>query len=179
MTPTTPTSAAELLQQYARTRDAEAFAQLVERYQSLVFATCRRRLHTTADLDDAVQETFLRLATKSAEIRANLGAWLHTCAVNVATDLNRRRATTHRHERAVARPELTTDEAQRTLAELRDHLDAAMLRLDSDQRELIIQRFFEGRPQTEIAAAENVTPAAISRRLDRAIAALRDQIAQM
>src|ERR1700677_1137440 len=91
----------ELLIRYARRRDAEAFAVLVERYQRLIFSTCRRRLHHSADVDDAVQETFLRMAKASGSVRSNVGAWLHRCATNVSTDLNRRRQTRERHESQV------------------------------------------------------------------------------
>ena len=58
-----------LLANYAMRRDAEAFAQLVTRYQRLIFATCRRVLHEPQDVDDAVQETFLRLAFTNVPLR--------------------------------------------------------------------------------------------------------------
>src|SRR5580658_3014345 len=61
---------------YAATRDSEAFAEIVTRYQRLVFATCRRKLRNPADVDDAVQETFLRLAQRAAELHTNPGGWL-------------------------------------------------------------------------------------------------------
>ena len=168
----------DLLADYTKTLNAEAFAQLVERYQRLVFSTCRRRLHAAGDVDDAVQETFLRLAKTATARRDNLGAWIYRCAVNVATDHNRRRSTRDRHESAAARPEITTN-ADRELAELREHLDAAMARLDDAQRELIVQRFFAGRSQADLAAAAGVTPSAISHRLDRAVDALRQHLSKL
>src|SRR5437588_3633303 len=73
---------ANLLQAYATHRDAESFAQIVRQYQRFIFATCRRRLQNADDVDDAVQETFLRLAQKAGELHSNIGGWLHTCAVN-------------------------------------------------------------------------------------------------
>src|SRR5262249_8945680 len=87
---------------YAATLDPESFAQLVEQYQRLVFATCRRKLHDPADLDDAVQETFLKLAQKAGELKSNVGGWLHRCAVNVAIDINRRRSRQQRYESEAA-----------------------------------------------------------------------------
>src|SRR5271170_204377 len=97
------------LAQYAKTRDAEAFAQLVTQYQSLVFATCRRQLRNPADIEDAVQETFLRLAQKASQLHTNLGAWLNTCAVNVSIDINRCRQSRLRHESAAASNSTTDD----------------------------------------------------------------------
>ncbi len=168
------TNDADLLDRYAARRDAEAFGQLVDRYQRLVWATCRRRVRAAGDVDDAVQETFLRLARSGP--RANLGGWLHRCAANVSADLNRRHATRARHEAAAARPEVDAG-ASPELIDLREHLDTALDRLDAPQRELIVQRFFAGRTQAEIAAAAGVTPSAVSHRLDRAVDALRQHLA--
>lgn len=168
------------LQQYASERDAEAFSRIVEEYQRFVLATCRRRLHDPSDVDDAVQETFLRLAKKADELKSNVGGWLHRCAVNVSTDLNRRRAARRQHEHAAAehRP-ISTPDLQQELSELREHLDAALEKIDAEQRELIIQRFFVGRQQIDIAAAEGVAASTITHRLGAAIAALRAQLDAM
>ena len=133
-----------LLQRYASGRDTEAFALLVRQYQRFVFATCRRRLQSTADVEDAVQETFLRLAQNAGRINSNVGGWLHRCAMNTATDLNRRRTTRTRHESAAAIPSDAASDAQRELAELRQQVDAALAKLPEAQRELVIQRYFVG-----------------------------------
>src|SRR5262245_403127 len=132
-------SQADPVTTYATTRDAEAFAQLVNEYQRLVFATCRRKLHDQADVDDAVQETFLKLAQRAGELRSNVGGWLHRCAVNVAIDINRRRQRRAKYEsQAAARPNRGSDDPQQMLTDLREQIDLAMEKLDDDQRELII-----------------------------------------
>src|SRR4051812_21008145 len=141
------------LSHYAATRDAEAFAQIVSEYQAFIFATCRRRLRNAEDVDDAVQETFLRLARKAGEVHENVGGWLYRCAVNVTVDMGRRRSSQRRHETTVAADSFAAaDDVQGDLAELREHLDAAMAKLDDAQRDLIIQRYFLGRKQVELAA---------------------------
>jgi RNA polymerase sigma-70 factor (ECF subfamily) len=165
----------DLLNRYAHDRDAEAFAQLVDCYQRLILSTCRRRLHDAADLDDAVQETFLRMAKAAGTLRNNVGAWLHRCAVNVSTDYNRRRDARLRHEsQAVQNPAASA--AQQELAELREHLDAALEKLDTSERELIVRRFFIGRSQVELASEAGVAPSTISVRLNQAIEHLRDHL---
>ena len=165
----------QLLQAYASHRDAEAFAEIVRRYQRLIFATCRRTLHHADDTDDAVQETFLRLAEKSGELRTNLGAWLHTCAIHVSIDTNRRRSTRSRHESAAQTGEIVND-PKHELRELREHLDKALEKIEADQRELIIQRFFVGRSQIDLAAEAGVSPSAITHRMNGAIDALRQYL---
>ena len=116
---------AQLLNAYATHRDAEAFAQIVRRYQQLIFATCRRTLHHPDDTDDAVQETFLKLAQKAGDLRTNLGGWLHACAVHVCIDTNRRREVRARHESS-GQPAPAATEPQMQLAELGEHLDQAL-----------------------------------------------------
>ena len=169
-----------LLGQYASSRNAEAFARIIEEYQQFVFATCRRKLHDPADIDDAVQETFLRLAQKAGELHSNLGGWLHRCASNVSIDLNRRRSARKAHEAVAAsdRKEGTLN-AQQMLTELREHLDTALEKLDPEPRELIIQRYFVGRQQSELAEELNVAPSTITHRLERAIELLRSQLKMM
>jgi RNA polymerase sigma factor (sigma-70 family) len=168
---------ADLLSAYATRRDPEAFAQIVSQYQRFIFATCRRRLQSAEDIDDAVQETFLRLAQKAGELHTNIGGWLHTCAVNVTIDLNRRRLSRQRHESATAAPpSKPADNEQQELTELREHLDAALERLSPEQRDLIVQRYFVGRQQIDLAAEAKVAPSTITHRLDRAIEQLRHHL---
>jgi RNA polymerase sigma factor (sigma-70 family) len=172
---------ADLLRSYAIRRDAEAIAEIVRLHQRMVLATCRRNLHDPADLDDAVQETFLRLAQKAGELKSNLAGWLYRCAGNVATDINRRRASRQKHEAAAAihPAQGLEDDPQRQLAELREHLDAAMARLDPAEADLIAERFFVGRPQTELAIELGLSQSAVSARIDRAVESLRRHLGTM
>ena len=57
-----------LLQQYARTRDADAFAELVHRYADMVYATCLRITANAHDAEDAAQESFLELARRARSV---------------------------------------------------------------------------------------------------------------
>jgi RNA polymerase sigma-70 factor (ECF subfamily) len=166
----------DLLTRYAVNKDAEAFAQIVTQYQRLVFATCRRTLHNPEDVEDAVQETFLRLAQRAPGLRANLGGWLHACAANIAVDMNRRRTSRSRHESAIVRQGVSENDPQRTLAELREHLDVAIQKLAPEDRDLVIQRFFVGRPQVELAEEAGVAPSTITHRVERAVEALREHL---
>jgi hypothetical protein len=60
-----------LLDRWNRTRDADAFAELVTRYAGLVYGTCRRVLRDEREAEDVSQECFVKLAqTAAATIRA-------------------------------------------------------------------------------------------------------------
>ena len=66
-----------LLKQYAKTKDADAFASLVDRHSGLVY---RATLRVTGDAHLAeyvAQECFLELARRAHAVRESLPAWLH------------------------------------------------------------------------------------------------------
>src|SRR5262245_33256766 len=76
--------------------DESAFAELVRRHGPMVRGVCRRRLRDEADVDDAVQATFLVLLRKAGSVDRPglLGNWLFGVALRTACDLrarNRRR----------------------------------------------------------------------------------------
>jgi RNA polymerase sigma factor (sigma-70 family) len=77
---------AELLRRYVASRDANAFAALVERHGAMVLGVCRRVTGDTHAADDAYQAAFLALARRAATIRSPgaLPAWLFGTARRVA-----------------------------------------------------------------------------------------------
>jgi RNA polymerase sigma factor (sigma-70 family) len=79
----------ELLTVFAATNDEQAFAVLVNRYAPLVWRVCRRVLGQSADVEDAVQATFLALAKQACrgeKIRV-VAPWLHRVGHNCALNL--------------------------------------------------------------------------------------------
>lgn len=68
-------------------------------------------------------------------------------------------------------PELMLIELERGMerAEMLKHLNNAMDSLMSEQRELILKKFYDGRTNTDIAAEEGVTEAAVRKRLKKAL----------
>ena len=72
----------EALLRYAERADADAFCLLVSRYQGLVFSACRRVLGNAGEAEDAVQETFIKLARQAGSIRTNPASWIFSCALN-------------------------------------------------------------------------------------------------
>src|SRR5262245_45321158 len=69
----------QLLERFIKQRDEAAFAGLVERHSTTVWAVCRRMLHHEQDAEDAVQAVFLALARGAASIRQReaVGCWLY------------------------------------------------------------------------------------------------------
>jgi RNA polymerase sigma factor (sigma-70 family) len=86
-----PSSDADLLTRFIRTRDEAAFAEIVQRHGPLVWAVCRSRL-SAADADDAFQATFVVLARRAGSIRKrpSLASWLSGVARRVVKTVRAR-----------------------------------------------------------------------------------------
>src|SRR5262245_13408659 len=74
-----------LLERFVRSRDEEAFAELVGRHGPLVRGVCRRLLRDAGTAEDVFQATFLVLARKAHRggWRDSVGPWLHAVAVRL------------------------------------------------------------------------------------------------
>jgi len=141
-----------LLQLYARTRDAFAFRELVERHQNMVFAACHRVLGNRADAEDAAQNCFLKVSQTAERLRAPVGGWLHTVAVRSAIDMLRRRTVrrAREHDAALHADRARTRDA--SWADVRGEVDAAIVALPERLRTPIVLYFLEGHTQADIAA---------------------------
>ena len=71
--------------QRARRGDAEAFGELVVRYQTSVFNVCYRILHERREAEDMAQETFLRARDRlqTFDDERLFGPWIRRVAANV------------------------------------------------------------------------------------------------
>jgi RNA polymerase sigma factor (sigma-70 family) len=79
--------------------DADRLAAAFEEHRDHLRAVAYRLLGSITDADDAVQETWLRLAGADVSDVASLGGWLTTVTARVALNMLRSRA--HRNEQPV------------------------------------------------------------------------------
>lgn len=170
---------ASALALYASKGDPRAFEVLVHRYQSMVVHTCLRVMNSATDAEDAAQETFLKLARRAGEIRSNVAAWLHACALRTSIDLQRARTTRRNAEMAIEPADASAmDEAERSWREIKPLLDEAIAALDERDRGLIVSRFLSGRPQVDMAREAGIHPGTMHRRIDEALEKLRQELAR-
>ncbi|MEL6330466.1 MAG: sigma-70 family RNA polymerase sigma factor, partial [Planctomycetota bacterium] len=109
-------------------------------------------------------------------IRSNVAAWLHACASKTAIDSIRRSAVRRRIEAAAAASVGAAETPKLLWSDMEPLIDAALLELRDDDRELIVARFLVGRSQAELARELRVSEGTISRRLKKALAALREHL---
>src|SRR5829696_718868 len=139
----------QCLSEYVREGSQSAFREVVSRHVDLVYATCRRVLPARdAHLaEDATQAVFVILAKKARTIRRNtsLVGWLHNTARYVACNAMRVAANRRRHEMEAAQMPKNKRDATASNDVAEDMVDRALSRLEAQERDAILLRFFEGR----------------------------------
>jgi RNA polymerase sigma factor (sigma-70 family) len=168
-----------LLQRYAANRDEEAFAEVVRRHLPFVYSAALRRLgRDTHHAQDVAQVVFCALARDARSIARSpvLSGWLYTATrnavINVVRSEKRRRT---REEEAYHMQQMESESAASAdWSKLRPVLDSAMDRLSARDREAVLLRFFQGRSFGEIGAIVGLSEDAARKRIDRALAKLRD-----
>jgi RNA polymerase sigma factor (sigma-70 family) len=172
---------AQLLREFATSRDERAFAELVTRHQDMVFSTALRRTGRSDLAADVAQHVFLALATKAAWLstRATVGGWLYKSTLLETARRQRDEARRHARERRYAEEEMKLhppheglsaedDEARRAKA-LLPHLDDALATLPDPDREAIVLRFLRGLSLRDTGNALGTTEEAARKRVSRAV----------
>ncbi|GMV92519.1 MAG: hypothetical protein AMXMBFR82_22970 [Candidatus Hydrogenedentota bacterium] len=154
----------------------EQFGTLVQRYLPVVQAIARARTSNPSDVDDVTQETFVLAFQRLDQLRERkkFGAWLGTIARNVAHSAQRRiqkdaaLAASLSDEEPVE-PDVVSREARRAV---REQIDA----LASEDREVLLLKYFAGKRSREIASILGLSDAAVRKRLQRAREALGERV---
>jgi RNA polymerase sigma-70 factor, ECF subfamily len=174
-----------------RNDDAEAFEELMLRYQNRVVSLLA---HITGHRDmaeDLAQDVFLRIyrARKRYVPGSKFSTWLFTITHNVASNaqrtLSRRREVNLAAKGTTDTGALSLDSAavaasglmptrQLDKLELRDVVNMAVAALNERQREAVLLNKFEHLSYEEIAEVMQLTPSAVKSLLTRARTNLRD-----
>ncbi len=175
----TPSDAA-LLTRYARTRDNEAFAELLRRHGPVVLGVCRRLLVNRQDAEDAFQAVFLVLARKVESVRppGMVGNWLYGVAVRTAKKANLAATRRWRREMATAMARRTDANSRSTaeLSELRAVIDDELSRLPEHLRAAIVLCDLGGKSSAEVSRELGCPAGTIGARLHRARKLLAERL---
>lgn len=154
--------------------DTLAFERLYRAHVARVVALARWLLGTD-DVDDAVQDVFVRVWQKLHTFsgQAAFSTWLHRVAVNLIIRRRQRRSV-HRERFVAEAPELATAAGPRTRPDLRVALEQAVGRLPAGAREVFVLHDMEGYKHEEIGTMLGVDPGTSRSQLHRARRMLRE-----
>jgi RNA polymerase sigma factor (sigma-70 family) len=168
----------QLLERFARHKDEDAFAALVQRHGPMVFGACRRVLRRAEDAEDAFQATFLVLARKAAAVawRESVDRWLYQVAYRVAAEARTRNArrdalekqAAQRLEPAAAKPE--------GLHEVCAVLDEALHALPARFQQPLLLCYLEGLTRDQAAGQLGWSLRTLERRLAQGRERLRQAL---
>lgn len=153
----------------------DAFGLLVQRHSRTVRAACVSRTGLHHELDDMVQEVFLRAFHGLNRLKTadSFGSYVHKIAVNLSVDRLRRRS-----HRGVSLDEIELDPAADTpTSDVEEHLGKLRRevgRLPESLREVVLLFYFQDMSYAEMARLLGITEAAVNQRLNRARQRLRD-----
>lgn len=168
---------ADALRRYARDRTPAAFEALAAEALPLIRSICRRHLRDPHDVDDAAQETLLKLARHADAIDGSLTAWISAAARSSSVDLIRRAAAGRR--RALSAADRPCFDGVLTWEAARQRLQDALAIVDPATRSLVVARFLRGHNLSALAAADGTSVPTASRRIKRAIEDLRLAYAEL
>lgn len=167
----------EALAAQASAGDRRAFGDLVRRHQDGVFGFVFRMVGSRDEAMDLTQDSFLKAwqALPGWRPEARFRTWLLQIARNASLDVLRRRslATFVPIDEALELPGAgPTPETQAVMMQDLRLLEAALLRLQPDHREVLLLRELEGLSYEEIASVLGVAEGTVKSRIGRARAAL-------
>ena len=164
--------------QRARRGDAEAFGELVLRYQTSVFNVCYRILHERLEAEDMTQETFLR-----ARDRLNLfdeerafAPWIRRVAANVCLNYLEAQKKIIPLDEERDTDENIRPEAQVEVRERGERIRVALASLPVQYRVVIELRHYQELSYEEIAAELQIPLSDVKSHLFRARKLLAEKL---
>ena len=168
-----------LLTKFVSEGDEDAFAQIVGKYESLVWNLCCRILHNRCDAEDAFQTTFLLLATKAHRIRKpkSLSSWLYGVAFRTASSIRKQRQRGMLPYENSVDTRMTEDVLESVARKNENELVSAEIMLMKEKHKTpLLMFYFMGNSTTQIAETLGTTISAVEGRLRRAKQVLKLQL---
>lgn len=159
--------------------DRDAYRQLVERYQRMVFGIAWSRLGDHGLSEEAAQEAFVKAFKYLAVLRNpdKFAGWLARIARNVSVSMlrkNRRELNSRQCWQMMQTPLEPADASAGEAAPVAETLRQTLAAMPEKQRECLVLFYLEGKNIREAAAALGISEASMKTRLHRARQALRD-----
>ena len=163
-----------------RTGDREEFHVIVNLHSAALFRTAYGITGDYTLAEDAVQDAFVRAWKKFNTFRpgTNLRNWLTRILVNRVIDLGRQKQLpTVELTEISSHPSLASGPEESLLSsDGRRRLDVALSTLSTEQRVVVVLRFYDQLSLREIALATGWREGTVKSRLSRAMATLRNTL---
>lgn len=150
------------------------FEALYAQYNSKVMGYIRTRVQRWADAEDLCADVFEKVQRKMEGFdpsKASVGTWLFTITRNTVIDYYRRRKPFEELDENIS-DDSEVDEGLLN-SEALSELAGALRALPEELRDLIVLRYYDGKPLTEIAEIMGLSYGAVKLRHQSALAKLR------
>lgn len=162
--------------------DADAYRELVMRFLPPLTRYGYRMLSSRQDVEDLVQETFLRVWTRAARWqpgRSKLTTWLHTILHNLCIDHYRRNRTESREDLDSTDDAAATPDGIIAAKDREDQIRAALDALPERQRNAIVLCHFQGLSNRDAAEVVGVSVDALESLMARGRRTMRERLAHL
>jgi len=163
----------ELLRDFIRRGDQRAFAEVVRRHLTLVYATALRKTEDPEAAEEVAQNVFATLAQKAWRFGPDdsLAAWLYRTTLLEAKEWLRGELRRRRRDQAAAELGTTmkTPDEQTAFRALLPLLDEALLSLRERERTALLLRFYESQSLREVGTVLGVTEDTAQKRVAGAL----------
>ncbi|MCW1884215.1 sigma-70 family RNA polymerase sigma factor [Luteolibacter flavescens] len=160
-----------MLRRFAKSGDEDAFREIVARHAAMVHGVALRRCGDRTLAEDVTQTVFTILARKASSlVHGELAGWLHRAAFVEARNAYRKEL--RRSKAMSALTDSMNDSPPAPEVDwqaVRPHIDELLGKLSSQDRELVVLRYFEQRSYPEISRSTGATEDSIRKRVDRAL----------
>ncbi len=174
---------AKLIEAVAQSRSEPAFAELVDRHASWVYAAASRQLGDAHLAEDATQAVFVLLFQRASKMNSHqkISGWLFMAVHYTVRSMQRAMRRRRHYERKVAQ-ELhmkqfpNMEHSSRSETEIAPELDREVARLPQRYRDAIVLRFYQGMQYPQLAAGLGITESAARKRVTRGVERLRNRL---
>lgn len=170
-----------LLVQHTLAGDARAFQELVERHQERLFAAVRHYTRNPVEVEDIVQETFLKAFCRldSFQQQSSFATWIYRIAINTSLDVLKRKG--RGAVESLEDPQVVERPAHKALApdarlqreEIARITQQILQGMPDIFRAVLVMREFEGLSYQEMAEVLCISIGTVESRLFRARARFR------
>ena len=146
----------------------EAFEQIYNRYKKLVAQVCYQMTGNIEDSKDLTQKVFLELYRKSAKLIDHpcLRGWLYMTAKNVCRD--HLKYLSRKQNKEAGLEDFQNSPGSMAEYKIIQQIEDEIELLSIEDRNLIIQHYYEGFSQKEMAEKLNLNPSTLRTRLQKA-----------